>query len=191
MQSCCIYEPMAGQTLCCLRAIALPAPQRNVAYVGRWSFSRVRPAAAFSSRSHFTALSTLACRKNSLSASPNPQKRKITIGAWNRNRALLSTMHKAPAAKITGGDPNVTINTPRDPNTLSNYHNFVTKHTVADFEIDFEKKVLSGGVELTFESLTDGEASEITLDTRYVSLSTAQQIRSLVTGVQPKEGRGD
>lgn len=65
-------------------------------------------------------------------------------------------------------DPNVTIRTPRDPNTLSNYHNFLTRHTVAEFEIDFEKKVLNGGVELTFESLTDGEAKDVVLDTRLV-----------------------
>lgn len=90
-------------------------------------------------------------------------------------------MHKAPAAKITGGDPNVTINTPRDPNTLSNYHNFVTKHTVAEFEIDFEKKVLSGGVQLTFESLTEGETKEITLDTRYLLSNLTRLIRRAAT----------
>jgi leukotriene-A4 hydrolase len=83
-------------------------------------------------------------------------------------------MHKAPAAKITVPmtDPNVTIRTPRDPNTLSNYHNFLTKHTVAEFEIDFEKKMLNGGVELTFESLTESEAKELSLDTRFVSSSS-------------------
>jgi leukotriene-A4 hydrolase len=83
-------------------------------------------------------------------------------------------MHKAPAAKVTVPmtDPNVTIRTPRDPNTLSNYNNFLTKHTVAEFEIDFEKKVLNGGVELTFESLTESEAKELVLDTRLVFLSS-------------------
>lgn len=87
-------------------------------------------------------------------------------------------MHKAPAAKVTVPmtDPNATIRTPRDPNTLSNYHNFLTKHTVAEFEIDFEKKVLNGGVELTFESLTDAEAKEVVLDTRLVQPSLRSDI---------------
>lgn len=79
-------------------------------------------------------------------------------------------MHRAPAAMVTrpSADPNVEIRTPRDPNTLSNYHNFVTTHTAAGFEIDFEKKILKGGVRLTLKSLTDGESDEIVLDTRYV-----------------------
>lgn len=80
-------------------------------------------------------------------------------------------MHRAPAAMVTKPvDVDVTINTPRDPNTLSNYHNFVTRRTVADFEIDFEKKVLKGGVTLSLESLTEKETKEIVLDTRYVSM---------------------
>jgi leukotriene-A4 hydrolase len=64
-------------------------------------------------------------------------------------------------------DPNVEIKTPRDPNTLSNYHNYVTKHTSVDFEIDFEGKRLVGKVELKMESLTDEEV-DIVLDSRYV-----------------------
>lgn len=79
-------------------------------------------------------------------------------------------MHRAPAAMVTKPmtDPNVTIRTPRDPNTLSNYHNFISRHTVADFEIDFEKKLLKGRVTLTLESLTDSETKEVVLDSRYV-----------------------
>lgn len=60
----------------------------------------------------------------------------------------------------------VTINTPRDPCTLSNYHNFRTIHTSVDFHIDFNSKKLSGNVTLLLKSLTDGEAKEIVLDTR-------------------------
>ncbi|KAF1980194.1 leukotriene A-4 hydrolase [Bimuria novae-zelandiae CBS 107.79] len=82
-------------------------------------------------------------------------------------------MHKAPAAKIRVPmmDPNASIKAPRDPNTLANYHNFVTRHTVAEFEIDFEKKVLRGGVELTFESLTEGETRDIVLDTSFLDIT--------------------
>ncbi|PVI04444.1 leukotriene A-4 hydrol [Periconia macrospinosa] len=65
----------------------------------------------------------------------------------------------------------VTINTPRDPNTLSNYHNFVTRQTTADFEIDFEKKILKGGVTLGLESLTEKETKEIVLDTSFLDIT--------------------
>jgi hypothetical protein len=64
----------------------------------------------------------------------------------------------------------VEIRTPRDPNTLSNYHNYVTRHTSVDFEIDFEKKRLVGSVVLRLESLVDGdEKVDVVLDSRYVS----------------------
>lgn len=62
----------------------------------------------------------------------------------------------------------ITINVPRDPNTLSNYNNFVTKHTIANFEINFEKRVLEGNVKLSLESITEGEINRIILDTRCV-----------------------
>ena len=64
-------------------------------------------------------------------------------------------------------DPDVEIRTPRDPNTLSNYHNYVTRHTSVDFEIDFAKKRLVGKVVLKLESLTDGKV-DVVLDARYV-----------------------
>ncbi|KAL8830294.1 MAG: hypothetical protein Q9170_005800 [Blastenia crenularia] len=62
------------------------------------------------------------------------------------------------------------INPPRDPNTLSNYNNFVTKHTIVNFEIDFEKKRLSGNVILQLLSVSDSESKEILLDTNHVNV---------------------
>lgn len=80
-------------------------------------------------------------------------------------------MHRAPAAMVTKPmtDPDITINTPRDPNTLSNYHNLVTRHTSVDFDIDFEKKRLYGSVTLTLESLTDEKVTDVVLDSRFES----------------------
>ena len=72
-------------------------------------------------------------------------------------------------------DANITINTPRDPNTLSNYHNLVTRHTSVDFDIDFEKKRLYGAVTLTLESLTDEEVKDVVLDSRYVEFLSGDQ----------------
>jgi hypothetical protein len=83
----------------------------------------------------------------------------------------FSTMHRAPAAMVTKPmtDPNVEIRTPRDPNTLSNYHNYVTRHTSVDFEIDFEKKRMVGTVVLKMESLVDGDAKvDVVLDSKCV-----------------------
>jgi len=77
-------------------------------------------------------------------------------------------MHRAPAAMVTKAmtDPDIEIRTPRDPNTLSNYHNLLTKHTSVDFEIDFEHKILTGAVGLDLESLTDEDVKEVVLDSR-------------------------
>lgn len=82
-------------------------------------------------------------------------------------------MHRAPAAMVTkpATEPNAPIRVPRDPNTLSNYHNFVTRHTAASYDIDFEQRKLKGGVVLTLESLTDKESKEIVLDTSFLSIS--------------------
>jgi leukotriene-A4 hydrolase len=79
-------------------------------------------------------------------------------------------MHRSPAAMVTKPmtDPNIEIRTPRDPNTLSNYHNYVTRHTSVDFDIDFSKKRLFGSVVLTLESLTDEDFKDVVLDCRYV-----------------------
>ncbi len=56
------------------------------------------------------------------------------------------------------------IHTPRDPNTLSNYNAWRTKHTTADFEVDFAGQRLTGAVHLTLESLANEK--QIILDTR-------------------------
>lgn len=45
---------------------------------------------------------------------------------------------------------------------------FITTHTTANLEIDFEKRRLWGNVVLLLKSLTDKEAEEVILDTRFV-----------------------
>jgi leukotriene-A4 hydrolase len=62
------------------------------------------------------------------------------------------------------------IHTPRDPNTLSNYNNFLTTHTIANFAIDFEQKSLIGNVILNLKSVTDAETKEILLDTSHLDV---------------------
>ncbi|GME38569.1 Peptidase M1 alanine aminopeptidase/leukotriene A4 hydrolase [Neofusicoccum parvum] len=71
---------------------------------------------------------------------------------------------------VTRFAPALSVNAPRDPNTLSNYHNFITTHTTANLEIDFEKRRLWGNVVLLLKSLTDKEAEEVILDTSYLDV---------------------
>lgn len=59
---------------------------------------------------------------------------------------------------------------PRDPNTLSNYNNWTTKHTKAEFAIDFKAQKLVGSVTLALESITDSESDEIILDTSFLDI---------------------
>ena len=70
-----------------------------------------------------------------------------------------------PAPDSVAKEAAASIHQPRDPNTLSNYNAWRTKHTTADFEIDFDAKQLKGSVHLMLEKLASG-ADKILLDTR-------------------------
>ncbi|GAB1315045.1 Leucyl aminopeptidase yscIV [Madurella fahalii] len=59
----------------------------------------------------------------------------------------------------------------RDPNTLSNYTEWRTKHTTANLKVDFTDKCLRGSVILELESQTDKASKEIVLDSSYLSVS--------------------
>ncbi|CAE7173705.1 hypothetical protein PTNB73_02532 [Pyrenophora teres f. teres] len=85
-------------------------------------------------------------------------------------------MHRSPAAMVTRPmvDPNIEIRTPRDPNTLSNYHNFVTRHTSVDFDVDFKGKRLFGSVVLSLECLTDEHVREVVLDSSFLDISVVE-----------------
>ena len=62
------------------------------------------------------------------------------------------------------------VNPPRDPNTLSNYNNFVTTRTIANLGIDFERRCISGNVTLKLKSITDAATKEILLDTSFLNV---------------------
>ena len=63
------------------------------------------------------------------------------------------------------------VNPPRDPNTLSNYNHFLTTHTAVNFNINFEKKSITGNVALTLKSITEAAAKEILLDTSFLNVT--------------------
>ncbi len=77
-----------------------------------------------------------------------------------------------------------TIHIPRDPNTLSNYNNFLTKHTTANLSIDFEKKRLSGNVILKLESINDAETKDILLDTSHLDIKDINITGASISGWQ-------
>ena len=64
-----------------------------------------------------------------------------------------------------------TVHPPRDPNTLSNYNNFITTHTEANLDIDFEQRCLAGFVKLNLRSVTQAETKQILLDTSFLDVS--------------------
>ena len=64
------------------------------------------------------------------------------------------------------------INTPRDPNTLSNYNNWRTTHTSTNFDILFDEQKLKGSVTHSLEAITDGESDEILLDSSHVQINS-------------------
>ena len=63
------------------------------------------------------------------------------------------------------------IHPPRDPNTLSNYNNWLTTQTETDFTILFDEQKLKGTVLHKLRSITDAETKEILLDTSYLDIS--------------------
>ncbi|KAK3995050.1 peptidase family M1-domain-containing protein [Cladorrhinum sp. PSN332] len=62
----------------------------------------------------------------------------------------------------------------RDPNTLSNYDAWRTKHTITNLKVDFAGKRLHGNVILELESQTDKASKEIILDSSYLDISSVK-----------------
>lgn len=59
---------------------------------------------------------------------------------------------------------NSSVRAQRDPNTLSNYGAWRSRHIQAELDIDFGAKLLRGKVTLHFEKRSDDD--QIILDTR-------------------------
>jgi leukotriene-A4 hydrolase len=77
----------------------------------------------------------------------------------------------------------------RDPNTLSNYDAWRTKHTITNFDIDFAAKRLRGSVILELESQTEKASKEIILDSSYVDVSSIKLNSAPSTWeIKPRQG---
>ncbi|KAF2864388.1 leukotriene A-4 hydrol [Piedraia hortae CBS 480.64] len=70
---------------------------------------------------------------------------------------------------MTTRDLSISQSGRRDPNTLSNYDAWRTKHTKIDFIIDFEARKLHGTVCLTLENLAKN-VPKVVLDTSYLNI---------------------
>lgn len=73
------------------------------------------------------------------------------------------------------------IRPPRDPNTLSNYNNFLTTKTVANLEINFETKSISGNVNLELTSITEAESQEMFV----VYFSQSLSMKTMLMRLEP------
>jgi leukotriene-A4 hydrolase len=86
----------------------------------------------------------------------------------------LATMHKSPAAMLSrpiADDVDTSIHRHRDPNTLSNYNVWRTKHITADLELEFSKNRCVGTIKLEMERLAKGQGSEkVILDTSFLDV---------------------
>jgi len=86
----------------------------------------------------------------------------------------FATMHKSPAAMLNRpipDDVDTSIHQPRDPNTLSNYNVWRTKHVTADLELEFAKNRCVGTIKLELERLEKGQGSgKVVLDTSFLDI---------------------
>ena len=101
-------------------------------------------------------------------ARANSKASRLPRQSWIQSCAVRMAIR--PASDAVVKEAAASIHQPRDPNTLSNYNAWRTKHTKADFKIDFDGKRLRGNVELTLERLAK-DAEKIVLDTSYLDVS--------------------
>jgi leukotriene-A4 hydrolase len=66
------------------------------------------------------------------------------------------------------------INPPRDPNTLSNYNNWVSTHITANFDILFDQRKLAGNVVHRLQSITDAQSRDIILDANHLDIGAVK-----------------
>ncbi|KXT07826.1 hypothetical protein AC579_9689 [Pseudocercospora musae] len=92
--------------------------------------------------------------------------------SFTLSRKLFSTMAIRKAPDSVAKEAAANIHAPRDPNTLSSYNAWRTKHTTADFEVDFDAKRLTGVVHMELEKLAN--ESKVILDTSYLEITSVE-----------------
>lgn len=66
------------------------------------------------------------------------------------------------------------VRSDRDPNTLSNYYDLVTRHISWHYDANFSTKTLKGYAVITAEALVDG-VKELVVDSRDLKISKVSQ----------------
>lgn len=79
---------------------------------------------------------------------------------WN----LRVTVYLKPSRRMAS------LSNIRDPNTLANYNVYRTTHTIANLDIDFDKRCLSGNVVLNLKCHNPIERPDILLDTSHLDI---------------------
>ena len=100
----------------------------------------------------------------------------IILFAASRSRCIAPSSFSSRGVLLTHRKPDqrrystmdTIINTPRDPNTLSNYNNWRTTHTRTTFDILFDQQKLAGNVTHKLKSITKAETNEVILDSSHL-----------------------
>lgn len=97
---------------------------------------------------------------------------------WSGNSTRVAFRCHLPRVLLISSNPRkMTLTVQqnvRDPNTLSNYNEFRTIHTTANFTIDFERKILNGNVLLKIKPVNRTRRREVILDTSYLDIHHVQ-----------------
>jgi len=109
--------------------------------------------------------------------SPLPHLSRVGFTLRDSTRASVSSIYPSIAVQIRWTVPRgqrrnmaTIINSPRDPNTLSNYNNWISTHITANFDILFDQKKLAGNVVHRFKSITDAQSQDIILDANHLDI---------------------
>jgi leukotriene-A4 hydrolase len=84
--------------------------------------------------------------------------------------ASLRSSSACPLSRQLTRMASTIVKGPRDPNTLSNYQNWITTHSTATFDVNFEEQRLGGHVAHKLRSTTDAATKEIILDSSHVDI---------------------
>lgn len=93
---------------------------------------------------------------------------------WTAKQASPSIISKSQPTRRRFSLTTAAMAGHRDPNTLSNYDAWRTRHTTANFTVDFAGKCLRGSVVLELVSQTDAASKEIVLDSSHVDVSAVR-----------------
>lgn len=100
-----------------------------------------------------------------------PSRHPRVVGRLGRSLVNLPLGSAAALRRPLIRMASTIINAPRDPNTLSNYNNWITTHSSATFDVHFEEQRLGGHISHKLRSTTNAATKEIILDSSHVDIN--------------------